>query len=87
LLSRGIAVQPHAPKTRIRQHFQADLGSPVLAAKIFRFAPDANQLLFRRVPRHQEGVSRSSRNVERDATDAVGPMTKVPIVYGKVVWF
>jgi hypothetical protein len=62
------------------------LGGPVLFEKIFRFSSDPNQLLFRRIPPRQEGVSRSSRNVERDVMDADVPLTNGTDADGEAVW-
>ncbi|WP_157449811.1 hypothetical protein [Bradyrhizobium sp. ARR65] len=76
-----------ARKNQFRVRFQADLGRPDLRVKIFRFVITPNQSHPSRVPpRLTRGVSRSSRNVRRDAVDADVSKTNDTEADGEVVW-
>jgi hypothetical protein len=65
-----------APKSQFREQIQADLS--------FQSWP-ANWYVSR-VPPRQEGRSRSSRNVGRDAMDVEVPLTSGAEADGKIVW-
>jgi hypothetical protein len=77
-----------ARKIEFVEAIQADSPSPVLPAKIFRFARRANHL-YKPPPSRldKRGGSRSSRNAGRDAVDADGAARRAAQdADGEVVW-
>jgi hypothetical protein len=77
----------YAPKARIVEAIQADLGCPDPRAEIFRFSPPSIGGFFRIVPPHTEGRFAIVTNVRRDAMDAGGAADEsAGLADGEVAW-
>jgi hypothetical protein len=59
---------------------------PAIAAKIFPFAPDPNQIHIYRRPVPIEGRFAIVTNAGRDAVDVAAPLTNGAEADGEVVW-
>jgi hypothetical protein len=74
LLARLAREKSNERKAELAETIQADLGSPVLARKTFRFAPTPNHPHVRRVPPRSEGrIAIVNERWVRDAVDAMMP--------------